>query len=78
MAFRIPKQRKPTRERLDVKLERSVIEKLDLYCQYLESDRDYVISTVLEVMFKKDKCFAEWLAAASVPSHPMTNETSAR
>ncbi len=63
MKFRIPKQHKPTREKLDVKLERSTLEQLDRYCQYMESDRDYVIGTVLSVVFKKDKGFADWLRA---------------
>jgi len=60
MKFHIPKQHKPTRERLDVKLERSLIETLDRYCQYMESDRDYVIGCVLQVVFKKDNGFTEW------------------
>ena len=62
MKFNIPKQLRPTRERIDVKLERSLLQNLELYCQYMESDRDYVIGTVLQVVFKKDKGFAEWLA----------------
>jgi bacterioferritin (cytochrome b1) len=61
MKFHIPKQLKPTRERIDVKLEVSVLKNLDRYCQYMESDRDYVIGTVLQVVFKKDKGFAAWL-----------------
>jgi hypothetical protein len=61
MKFKIPKQEKPTRERVDIKLERSLLEKLDYYCRYMESDRDYVIGTVLQIVFKKDKGFAEWL-----------------
>jgi bacterioferritin (cytochrome b1) len=61
MRFHIPKQQKPTRERFDIRLEHSLLQKLDRYCQYMESDRDYVISTVLQVVFKKDKGFAEWL-----------------
>jgi bacterioferritin (cytochrome b1) len=61
MKFHIPKQQKPTRERIDIKLERSVLEKLDHFCQYLESDRDYVIATVLAVAFRKHQGFAEWL-----------------
>jgi hypothetical protein len=61
MKFHIPKQHKPNRERIDVKLEQSTLGKLDLYCQYMESDRDYVIGTVLQVVFKKDKGFGEWL-----------------
>ncbi len=61
MKFHIPRQHKPARERLDVKLERSLIETLDRYCQYMESDRDYVIGCVLQVVFKRDKGFIEWL-----------------
>lgn len=37
MKFRIPKQHKPTRERVDFKLERSLIEQLDRYCQYTDT-----------------------------------------
>src|SRR5262249_52585161 len=61
MKFRIPKQHKPTKERIDIKLEQSIIVKLDRSCQYMESDRDYVIGTILQVVFKKDKGFAEWI-----------------
>ena len=61
MKFHIPKQQKPVRERIDVRLERALLERLDQYCRYMESDRDYVISTVLGVVFKKDKGFADWL-----------------
>ena len=70
MKFHIPRQHKPTRERFDVRLERSLLQKLDRYCQYMESDRDYVIGTVLHVVFKKDKGFAEWLQSQDpvVPS----------
>ncbi len=60
MKFRIPKQHKPTKEKIDIKLEQSIVDQLDRYCQYMESDRDYVIGTILQVVFKKDKGFAEW------------------
>ena len=59
----IPKQPKQTRERLEVKLEQSLVQKLERYCQYLDSDREYVLACVLQVLFKKDKGFAEWLAS---------------
>jgi bacterioferritin (cytochrome b1) len=57
----IPKQPKQTRERLEVKLEQSLLQKLERYCQYLDSDREYVLACMLQVVFKKDKGFAEWL-----------------
>ena len=57
----IVKQPKQVRERIEAKLDQKLVEKLERYCQYLESDRDYVISQVLELAFKKDKGFVEWL-----------------
>jgi hypothetical protein len=57
----IPKQPKQTKERLETKLDQKLLQRLEKYCQYLESDRDYVISQVLELAFKKDKGFREWV-----------------
>jgi len=57
----IPKQEKKTKERLEAKLDRELIEQLERYCRYLESDRDYVVSKALEIAFQKDKGFADWL-----------------
>jgi len=57
----IPKQTKLTRDRLEAKLETGLIEKLERYCKYLESDRDYVVGQALEIAFKRDKAFTEWL-----------------
>ncbi len=66
MASYIPKQIKPIRERIEAKLDRELIAELEQYCQYLESDRDYVIAQALSVAFRKDKGFAEWQR-----NHPM-------
>ena len=59
----IAKQTKVTRERLEAKLETELIQRLEKYCQYLESDRDYVISQALEIALKKDKGFTAWMGA---------------
>ena len=61
----IPKQSKQTKERVEAKVEAGLVRKLESYCEYLESDRDYVISQALEIAFKKDKGFTDWLT-----SHP--------
>ena len=58
----IPKQTKLTRERVEAKLDVALIEELELYCRYLESDRDYVVSQALELVFRKDKGFRHWLS----------------
>ncbi len=56
-----PKATETDQGTIDVKLEVSLLKNLDRYCQYMESDRDYVIGTVLQVVFKKDKGFAAWV-----------------
>ena len=62
----IPKQVKRERERVEAKLDRELIRQLELYCRYLESDRDYVIAQALYIAFKKDKGFADWLKTQPV------------
>jgi hypothetical protein len=66
----IPKQVKRERDRVEAKLDLELIRQLELYCRYLESDRDYVIAKALEIAFIKDKGFADWLKIqpASAPS----------
>jgi hypothetical protein len=66
MSTYIPKQIKRIRERLEAKLDRELIAELDRYCEYLESDRDYVVAQALSMAFRKDKGFAEWQR-----NHPM-------
>ncbi|PWT96951.1 MAG: hypothetical protein C5B51_32335 [Terriglobia bacterium] len=63
----IPKQPKHSRERIEAKLDARLVRQLEQYCQYLESDRDYVLSQVLELIFRKDKGFAAWLGSKAAP-----------
>ena len=56
----IPRQIKPVRERVEAKLDRDLVLELERYCEYLQSDRDYVIAQALSVVFRKDKAFAAW------------------
>ena len=74
----IPKQPRQTLERLEIKLEHSLVQKLERYCEYLESDRDYVIGCVLQVVFRKDKGFGDWLRSqhASVPAQPAAGRSA--
>ena len=66
----IPKQIKRIRERVEAKLDRELIVELEQYCEYLESDRDYVIAQALSVAFRKDKGFAEWQKNHPMPQAP--------
>jgi len=59
----IPKQPRQTRERIEAKLDAQLARKLESYCEYLESDRDYVVTQALELVFRKDKGFVEWLGS---------------
>jgi hypothetical protein len=61
----IPKQIKQPKERVEAKLTQELIARLELYCEYLESDRDYVIASAFEIAFKKDKAFNRWLEERS-------------
>ena len=76
MSTYIPKQPKQNRDRVEAKLDRELIRTLERYCQYLDSDRDYVIGKALEIAFKKDKAFAEWLESqpADGPADPADSE----
>ena len=47
--------------RIETKLDAPLVRKLESYCTYLDSDRDYVIGQALEIAFKKDQGFCEWL-----------------
>jgi bacterioferritin (cytochrome b1) len=59
----IPKQPKHTRERVEAKIDSRLAQRLEQYCTYLESDRDYVLAQALELVLRKDKGFADWLAS---------------
>ena len=72
MSTYIPKQIRRIRERVEAKLDRELITELEQYCEYLESDRDYVIAEALSVAFRKDKSFAEWQR-----NHPRSQTSSA-
>jgi len=67
MAPYMSKQMKPIRERVEAKLDRELITQLERYCEYLESDRDYVIAQALAIAFRKDKAFRAWLLKHPVP-----------
>ena len=64
----IARQPKQVKERVEAKLDERLIQRLMNYCEYLDSDRDYIISQALEIAFKKDKGFDEWLASKGTPT----------
>lgn len=65
MSSVIPKQPKREREQITIKLDKDLLRKLEQYGRYLESSRDYIISAALELIFRRDKSFADWLQKQS-------------
>ena len=56
----IAKQPKDTRKQTTVSLSGSVLAELELYCQFIDSARDWVINESLKSVFSRDKAFQEW------------------
>jgi hypothetical protein len=60
MSSLIAKQPKDTRKQTTVSLSGSVLADLELYCQFIDSARDWVINEALKSVFRRDKVFLEW------------------
>ena len=60
MSSLIAKQPKDTRKQTTVSLKGSVVADLELYCQFIDSPRDWVINESLKSVFNRDKAFLEW------------------
>ena len=84
---KIQPQQKIVRDRIEVRLDRDLAQELERYCKFIQSDRDYVVSQVLKLLFAKDREFREWstaspgASAASMASDPKVttgNEKGAR
>jgi hypothetical protein len=66
----IPQRIKRSKQQITVKLFQDQLAMLDSYGRFIDDSRDYVISQALELVFKKDKEFSDWLEQqpASAPS----------
>ena len=63
--------KKSVEDEIKVRLDHEVAQGLKDYCEFLQSPQDYVITQALQMIFRKDKDFAEWLRARSeVPTGP--------
>jgi len=60
MSSVIAKQPKDTKKQTTVSLSGTVLADLELYCQFIESARDWVINEALKTIFRRDKAFLEW------------------
>lgn len=60
MSSVIAKQPKDTKKQTTVSLSGTVLADLELYCQFIDSARDWVINEALKSVFRRDKAFVEW------------------
>ena len=60
MSSVIAKQPKDTKKQTTVSLSGTVLANLELYCQFIDSARDWVINEALKTVFRRDKAFLEW------------------
>jgi hypothetical protein len=69
MSSLIAKQPKDTRKQTTVSLSGSVLADLELYCQFIDSARDWVINEALKTIFRRDKAFLDWKAREHGRAH---------
>ena len=68
----IPSQPKRNREALTVKLDKTTIDELKLYAEFIDSTQEHVVNEALRLTFKKDKEFEEWREGRKGAGHATT------
>jgi hypothetical protein len=61
----IPQRVKRAKQQITVKLYQDRLAMLDQYGRFIEDSRDYIIDQALDLVFKKDKDFLQWLEQKS-------------
>jgi hypothetical protein len=63
----IDKKHVTERETVSYKLDRSTIELVKGYAEFIGSPQEYVVNQALLYLFRKDKDFTDWLKATGKP-----------
>ena len=61
----IPQRVKRAKQQITVKLFQDRLAMLDQYGRFIEDSRDYIIDQALDLVFKKDRDFLQWLEQQS-------------
>lgn len=61
----IPPRVKRAKQQITVKLYQDRLAMLDQYGRFIEDSRDYIIDQALDLVFKKDRDFLQWLEQQS-------------
>jgi hypothetical protein len=77
MSSLIAKQPKDTRKQTTVSLSGAVLADLELYCQFIDSARDWVINEALKAIFRRDKAFLAWKGREHGPELQRDSESVA-
>lgn len=62
----IPQRIKRAKQQITVKLYQDRLAMLDQYGRFIEDSRDYIIDQALDLVFKKDKDFLQWLEQSAI------------
>ena len=62
----IQSQLKRSREAVTVKLDKTSIDHLKLYAQFIDSTQEHVVNEALALTFRRDKEFQDWLTTRKV------------
>ena len=57
----IQSQEKKVREAVTVKLDKTTVEQLRLYSEFIDSTQEYIVNEALTLTFRRDKEFQEWV-----------------
>ena len=74
MSSLIARQPKDTRKQTTVSLSGTVLADLELYCQFIDSARDWIINEALKAIFRRDKAFLKWKERGQGGEPPKTAE----
>jgi len=74
----IPRQLKPpARQAINCKVPTETATLLKRYAEFLDSTQEYVVHEILQLAFRRDKEFQEWLATTSATTpHDGTDANS--
>jgi hypothetical protein len=57
---------------LEVQIEQPILDTLDRYAEFIQTNREHVVASALRLVFKKDYDFKRWLRSQNSPDSQAT------
>ena len=57
---------------LEVQIEQPILDTLDRYAEFIQSNREHIVASALRLVFKKDHDFKRWLRSKNPPDSQAT------